>query len=278
MRPTMPVSPTRVLTSLAVAAALAALTACSSAPADEPASEEAAADTADTAGDGGAEGVEIATVLGDGVDVHAEPGGEEVLHTLASPNDFGVERAFLVERNEGEWLQVLLPVRPNGSTGWVRSEEVSLTSTGYRVEVDTGDFAFTVFDGDEQVRTGVIGTGEGETPTPEGRYYFTELLQPPDPEGPTGLRLRPERVLRDVGDVRGRARPARRARHQRRGRPGPPGQPRVRPGLQRGHHLDGREPADRHPGRDLRVSRPAPDRRAGRYPAHTNHTRGLPCV
>ncbi|WP_435107261.1 L,D-transpeptidase [Nocardiopsis synnemataformans] len=180
----MPVSPTRALTSLAVAAALTALTACSSAPADEPASGEAAADTA---GDGGVEGVEIATVLGDGVAVHAEPGGEEVLHTLASPNDFGVDRTFLVERNEGEWLQVLLPVRPNGSTGWVRSDEVSLAFTEYRVEVDTGDFAFTVFDGDEEVRTGVIGTGEGETPTPEGRYYFTELLQPPDPEGPYGV-------------------------------------------------------------------------------------------
>jgi lipoprotein-anchoring transpeptidase ErfK/SrfK len=182
MRPTTPARPTRALTFL-TAAALTALTACSSATADEPASEGSAADT-----DGnGVEGVEIATVLGDGIDVHAEPGGEEVLHTLASPNDFGVERAFLVERDEGEWLQVLLPVRPNGSTGWVRSDEVSLTTTEYRVEVDTGDFAFTVFDGDEEVRTGVIGTGEGETPTPEGRYYFTELLQPPDPEGPYGV-------------------------------------------------------------------------------------------
>ncbi|WP_174546133.1 L,D-transpeptidase [Nocardiopsis dassonvillei] len=179
----MPVSPTRALTSLAATVALAALTACSSATADEPASEEAPVDAAGN----GVEGVEIATVVGDGIDVHTEPGGEEVLHTLASPNDFGVERAFLVERNEGEWLQVLLPVRPNGSTGWVRSDDVWLTSTEYRVEVDTGDFAFTVFDGDEEVRTGVIGTGEGETPTPEGRYYFTELLQPPDPEGPYGV-------------------------------------------------------------------------------------------
>ncbi|PDP87116.1 L,D-transpeptidase [Glycomyces fuscus] len=184
MRPTMSARSTRALTSLTAAAVLAALTACSSAPADEPAPEAAA----DTAGDGGgAEGVEIATVLGDGIDVHTEPGGGEVLHTLESPNDFGVDRTFLVERNEGEWLQVLLPVRPNGTTGWVRSDEVSLTSTEYRVEVDTGDFEFTVFDGDEEVRTGVIGTGEGETPTPGGRYYFTELLQPPDPEGPYGV-------------------------------------------------------------------------------------------
>ncbi|WP_433698971.1 hypothetical protein [Nocardiopsis sp. CA-288880] len=115
-------------------------------PADEPASEEAPVDTAGN----GVEGVEIATVLGDGADVHAGPGGGEMLHTLTSPNGFGVERAFPVQRNEGERLQVLLPVRPNGGTGWVRSEEVWPTSTAYRVEVDTGDFECTVFDGDEE--------------------------------------------------------------------------------------------------------------------------------
>jgi hypothetical protein len=217
-------------------------------PADEPASEEAPVDTAGN----GVEGVEIATVLGDGIDVHAEPGGGEMLHTLASPNDFGVERTSLVER-----------------------DEVSLVTTAYRVEVDTGDFAFTVFDGDEEVRTGVIGTGKGETPIPEDRYYFTELLQPPDPEGPYGVYAFGlsgfSETLETLAGGPGQ-------RHQRRGRPGPPGQPRVRPGLRRGHHPDGREPADRHPGRDLRVSRPSPDRRAGRYPAHTDHTRGLPCV
>ncbi|WP_017572877.1 L,D-transpeptidase [Nocardiopsis halotolerans] len=187
MRPTMPSGPARVLSSLAVVAALAALTACSSAPAEDEASaqEESAADTA-AEGDG-TDGARIATVVGGGIDVHAEPGGDEVLHTLASPNDFGVDRTFLVERNEGEWLEVLLPVRPNGSTGWIRSDEVELTSTSYRLDVDLGDFTFTVFDGDEEVRAGVIGTGEGETPTPPGRYYFTELLQPPDPEGPYGV-------------------------------------------------------------------------------------------
>jgi hypothetical protein len=212
-------------------------------PADEPASEEA---PVDTAGNGGAEGVEIATVLGDRVDVHAEPGGGEMLHTLASPNGFGVDRTFPVER-----------------------DEVSLVTTEYRVEVDTGDFVFAVFDGDEEVRTGVIGTGEGESPAPQGRYYFTELLQPPDPEGPHGVYAF---GLSGFSETLETFAGGPDQRHQRRGRPGPRGQPRVRPGLRRGHHLDGREPADRYPGRDLRVSRRSPDRRAGRYPAHTNHT------
>ncbi|WP_179810125.1 L,D-transpeptidase [Nocardiopsis sinuspersici] len=182
-RSTMPARPARVLPQIAAAAALAVLTACSSAPAeDASATGEPAAGAAD-----GTASAEIATVVGDGIDVRTEPGGGEVSQTLASPNDFGVDRTFLVEQKRGEWLEVLLPVRPNGSTGWIRSDEVELTSTPFRVEIDTGDFTFTVFDGDEEVRTGVIGTGEGETPTPPGRYYFTELLRPKDPEGPYGV-------------------------------------------------------------------------------------------
>ncbi len=172
--------PHRSLAPLAAAAALAALAACSSAPAAEDGTETAVS----ASGPGGAE---IATVVGDGITVRTEPGGDEVLQTLASPNDFGVDRVFLVEENRGEWLRVLLPVRPNGTTGWIRSEEVSLSSTPFRVEVDLSEFAFTVFDGEEEVRGGVIGTGEGETPTPPGRYYFTELLRPKDPDGPYGV-------------------------------------------------------------------------------------------
>ncbi len=170
---------------LVTTALLVALTACSS-----TASREAGGESSEGAVDTGAaevSGVQIATVTGDSIDVRVEQGGDEVLETLANPNEFGADRTFLVERDEGLWLEVLLPVRPNGTTGWVRSDEVTLTSTDYRVEVDVSEFAFTVLEGEEEVRSGVIGTGESETPTPEGRYYFTELLQPPDPEGPYGV-------------------------------------------------------------------------------------------
>ncbi|WP_067965475.1 L,D-transpeptidase [Nocardiopsis trehalosi] len=177
----------RLLPPLAAAAALAALTACQSAPAGAPddgggaggdASAEAPAD--------GAAPAEIATAVGDEIEIYAEEGGEEVEETLASPNDFGADRAFLVQQNAGDWLEVLLPVRPNGSTGWVKAEDVELSATTFRLEVDPEAFTFTVFDGGEEVRSGQIGTGESETPTPPGRYYFTELLQPSDPDGDYG--------------------------------------------------------------------------------------------
>ncbi|MFD3686897.1 L,D-transpeptidase [Nocardiopsis sp. NPDC058631] len=185
-RSTPPRRTVGALPSLAATAALAALTACSSVPGaeDTPESGEPAAGTTGAAE---TEGTEIATVIGDAIDVHAGKGDDEVSQTLTSPNDFGVDRALLVEQNEGEWLEVLLPVRPNGTTGWIRSDEVELSTTGFRVEIDTQAFEFTVYDGEEEIRAGVIGTGESETPTPPGRYYFTELLRPPDPDGDYGV-------------------------------------------------------------------------------------------
>nr|WP_036555779.1 L,D-transpeptidase [Nocardiopsis sp. CNT312] len=171
---------------LAAILLLAALTACSPGTPDGSGAEPSSADSAGSEGAPPPRAV-IATVLGDEIGVMTEKGGEEVLDTLVNPNGFGVDRAFLVESDEDAWLEVLLPVRPNGTTGWVRRDEVSLTSTDFRVEIDMAEFEFSVYERDEEVRGGVIGTGKSDTPTPPGRYYFTELLQPSDPDGPYGV-------------------------------------------------------------------------------------------
>lgn len=85
-----------------------------------------------------------------------------------------------------EWLQVLLPVRPNGSTGWVRRADITTSVVDYRLEVDLAAFDLRVYDKDELVDTVRIGVAKENTPTPGGTYYLAELLQPPDPKGPYG--------------------------------------------------------------------------------------------
>ncbi|MEU5861887.1 L,D-transpeptidase [Nonomuraea sp. NPDC047529] len=109
-----------------------------------------------------------------------------VQRTITSPNDYGATRVFLVERDEGDWLQVLLPIRPNGSKGWIKAADVTLTETSHHVEIDRGAFRFTVYDDDRAVRTGRVATGEAGTPTPPGRYFFTELVQPTGDGGAYG--------------------------------------------------------------------------------------------
>jgi lipoprotein-anchoring transpeptidase ErfK/SrfK len=132
------------------------------------------------------DGAEIATVRGRQIAVHRHKSDGAAWKTLSSPNEMGATRVLLVDAKDGDWLKVLLPIRPNGSTGWVKASAVTLSSTTHRVEIDPKAFKFTVFDRDKVLRTGKVATGEGGTPTPAGRFYFTELVKPPNPDGAYG--------------------------------------------------------------------------------------------
>lgn len=90
---------------------------------------------------------------------------------------------FLVERKQGAWLRVHLPTRPNLSTGWVRSRDVSLAVTGYRIRVQLNRHRLTLMSGTRVVMHAPIAKGRAVSPTPTGRYYVTDLIKPPDPEG-----------------------------------------------------------------------------------------------
>lgn len=90
---------------------------------------------------------------------------------------------FLVKENVGEWLQVYLPVRPNGSTGWIRRSDVELSQHRYRIELELTERRLKLFRADQLIMEEPIGVGAGSTPTPGGVYYLKELLRPPDPDG-----------------------------------------------------------------------------------------------
>ncbi len=129
----------------------------------------------------------VATSTVDAIEVFAAPDtSAEVSHVLDHPTERGVPRVFLVDERRDGWLQVLLPVRPNGSTGWVREADVRLAWNPYRIAVDLDGFRLTIHRADELVLETPIGYGAEDTPTPGGRYYITELLQPPDPTGVYG--------------------------------------------------------------------------------------------
>jgi lipoprotein-anchoring transpeptidase ErfK/SrfK len=131
-------------------------------------------------------GSEIATARGSKVTIFHRQGDTSAWRSMPSPNGYGAPRVFLVDQDASDWLRVRLPIRPNGSTGWIKTPEVSLTRTTRRVEIDPAAFRFTVLDGRQVLRTGKVATGEGGTPTPAGLFFFTELLRPQDPEGPYG--------------------------------------------------------------------------------------------
>lgn len=128
----------------------------------------------------------VATALGPSVDVYPSPGASEPSRTLKNPQPSGAPLVLLVREQQAGWVKVLLPVRPNGSSGWVKSSEVGVSGTDYYIVIGLTEHRITVFDGRSVVLDERIGLGAGGTPTPTGLFFIKELLQPPNPRGAYG--------------------------------------------------------------------------------------------
>jgi lipoprotein-anchoring transpeptidase ErfK/SrfK len=77
------------------------------------------------------------------------------------------------------WLRVMLPRRPNGSTGWIQRDQVDLVPLRNRVEVDLSSRQLTLFELDRVVRRWPVTIGRPKAPTPTGRFFITVKLKPP---------------------------------------------------------------------------------------------------
>jgi lipoprotein-anchoring transpeptidase ErfK/SrfK len=77
------------------------------------------------------------------------------------------------------WLEVLLPRRPNGSTGWIRRDQVRIRPLTHAVEIDLSSRTASLLRDHRRVRSWRIGIGTEGTPTPTGRFYVTVKLRPP---------------------------------------------------------------------------------------------------
>ena len=127
----------------------------------------------------------VATAHRATVTVRTSPAGT-VKQALANPTADGAPLTFLVLQAQPDWLRVSLPVRPNGSSGWVRRSDVGLSLTPYRLVISRSAHRLDVlYEGHRQARY-PVGVGTVATPTPPGTYYLTELIQPPDPGGAYG--------------------------------------------------------------------------------------------
>ncbi len=122
----------------------------------------------------------IAEALVPAVAAHQTPGGSDASWTFSNPIGSGGPLVFLIEEfDELDHFRVLLPTRPNGTFGWVAGTDVQLKRHNYRILVELDAFRLTVFDHDIGTFEAPVGVARENSPTPLGRYYTTELLQPP---------------------------------------------------------------------------------------------------
>jgi hypothetical protein len=84
------------------------------------------------------------------------------------------------------WLRVLLPIRPDGTSGWIPRNNVALRSTRYWVEVDKHARLISVHRNGVLTRRFAAVIGKPATPTPDGLAAVYERDPQPDPTGSSG--------------------------------------------------------------------------------------------
>jgi lipoprotein-anchoring transpeptidase ErfK/SrfK len=129
----------------------------------------------------------IAQPYGNEITVYQQPDTKSASEQYPNPwqlddnPEHVVPQVFLVESEHDSWTEILLPVRPNGTTGWVRTQDVRLTPNPYSIDVSLAGHQITVHDGEQVLLQEPVAIGAEATPTPPGKYFLRVLLKAPDP-------------------------------------------------------------------------------------------------
>jgi hypothetical protein len=126
-----------------------------------------------------------------GAVAYERPGGGVATHFAAHnvngyPTLFGIVGKTAGGACGGLWYRVQLPIRPNGSVGWVRAGAVVVELVRTRIVVDLSERRLWLYRGGRLVLRAPVGIGAPATPTPTGRFYVNQRLVPDDRSGPFG--------------------------------------------------------------------------------------------
>ncbi|QFZ24875.1 murein L,D-transpeptidase [Saccharothrix syringae] len=113
----------------------------------------------------------------DDVVVYEAPGGRAVARLPAT--QLGSPTWVPEITREDGWSQVLLPSRPNRSTGWVHTggDDFERAENDYLVTVDLAAFRMEVVERGRSIGQWTVGTGSAEHPTPTGRTYIMASIK-----------------------------------------------------------------------------------------------------
>jgi hypothetical protein len=166
------------------------------------------------AADGGATAAPAGTVVG-------RPGPDGVIHPpipreglnsanvrktasgweFDNPTYFGNPLVMVATGQEGEWVKVRIPARPNLQEGWVRASDVALSEHRYHAKLTLSDFTLRVWDGEELLVETRVVIGKNGSPTPTGTFYFAERIRQSSSGGAYGPWILPTNGYSEAMDI-----------------------------------------------------------------------------
>lgn len=93
---------------------------------------------------------------------------------------------MLVNERRGDWVQVMLSVRPNQTVGYVRATDVEISTINTRIEINLGEHKLTAYDGNDMIVESQIVAGVNFSPTPTGTFFLTDIMPQKNPGGSYG--------------------------------------------------------------------------------------------
>lgn len=120
----------------------------------------------------------VSPIDGGDLAVYPMPGAPAPSQVLPAVNELGSPLVLLAVLADGDWYEVLLPTRPNGSSAWVPMSAVRTSQPAYRVDVSLSAYRLDVVriaDG-AVVLTSPIGIGSPARPTPTGLSFVRDLF------------------------------------------------------------------------------------------------------
>jgi L,D-transpeptidase catalytic domain len=128
-------------------------------------------------------GAETGTVLHPATTriIFARPGGPAV--AVLPATELGSQTWVPVVQSQPGWDRILLPSRPDRSTGWIYLGGGGLQTahTPYQVNVNLADYRLTLLDAGRILGTWTVAEGSPGTPTPRGRTFVLASLVPLQP-------------------------------------------------------------------------------------------------
>ena len=122
--------------------------------------------------------------------VREEPrGASSGVARLRFTNEDGKPEIYLALRSRidadgRKWIQIRLPMRPNGTTGWVpRHALYGFHVVETRLVVDKRRLRATLYERGRAVWSARVGVGKKGTPTPTGRFWIRDRLRLSGPGG-----------------------------------------------------------------------------------------------
>ena len=127
-----------------------------------------------------------AAAINPSIRVHRSPDDfSPALSMQKGKSSFGAI-AFLALGRRGDFIRVLLPLRPNGTVGWVKASDVTLDRMQYRIVIEVDRNTLTVEGNDGVIVSTKVALGTNNTPTPTGLFYVREIVPQANPNGGLG--------------------------------------------------------------------------------------------